>query len=309
MAPSAGATQSEAQVRARLEPYLVTQFGGSQARTRTVLSVFDRLETKLRVPSPTLRAGLVALAGTLAEPALDAFLAGGPFSTIDFGPVAARTAVAQSLPDGSRRRIVVDPRFQHEHFGLLTTVLLQELLHHDAAGNGAEDAVVAAVAAMTHAQALYRHPELAGLGTELSRRLNTLVLAWTNSRQPGSPRSGVIAPKGRGLYPGSPVRRRDLWSLFGAKPSDASPAPPELAAIAGGVVARGVGVPRTPVYGQATARLLGRLDDRWLTQLDRVRVSLALGLVSMDEVVKVTKLSRRDAVQTLELAGVRAACR
>lgn len=92
---------------------------------------------------------------------------------------------------------------------------------------------------MTHLQVLMRSPELAYLDTELSRRLNTFVLAFLNTRErhgrhQNSPDSEIVAPTGRGIFPGSDnFTVPDFWSLLdggGSSPGTAA-LPQILAAI------------------------------------------------------------------------------
>ena len=73
------------------------------------------------------------------------------------------------------------------------------------------------------------------------------------------------------------------------------------------LLAPGVAIPKPLTYSKKTAQLLSRMNDTWLSPVDRLRVSVLLGLVSVDEIVKYTGLSRANAVTTFELAPILAA--
>ena len=133
---------------------------------------------------------------------------------------------------------------------------------------------------------------------------------------PGSSRSAIIAPGGRGTAPGSTRSRRDLyghgkeWNLFRQQPpspTDSGPAPPVFADVLRGLLASNVAVPKPLTYSKKTAELMGKSNDTWLSPIDRLRVSVLLGLVSMEEIVKYTGLTRAKAVAMFRLAPILAA--
>jgi hypothetical protein len=297
---------TEAGVRAQLAAFLA----GSSARAPT-LALFDRADVDAKLSDPTLRAALVALKGTVAAPAIDTFLRNP--RGVRFGGLQIR--MVGRAQAGSE--IILNGRYRSEHFALLSAMLAHEILHHDPTTNFAEEIVLNAVTSIVHMQLLARRPELATSRTELSRYMNEWALLLANSRRPGSPRIALIAPSGRGVAPGSPENAPDLWTFITkryteagsirAGTSDAVPAPPALAAVLRKLVAPGVLVPAGVSYSRKTAQFFSRLNDTWLTPVDRVRLNVLLGLLSVDEIVAYTGLPRSKAVTAFRLAPVVAA--
>ena len=80
-----------------------------------------------------------------------------------------------------------------------------------------------------------------------------------------------------------------------------------LAAVLRKLLAPGVALPKPLTYSKTTAELFSRMNDTWLSPADRLRVSVLLGLVSMDEITTYTGLSRAKAVSTFRLAPILAA--
>jgi hypothetical protein len=308
MQPAAGPVPSEAEVRAQLDAYLQ----GSPEHANA-LRVFDDPAAKAKISSPTILAAFAALYGTAGESTVDLLLGAG--YSVRFGGIPQQEAVA--MVAGAPNRIVLfNRRYESEHFALQIGVIAHEILHHDAANNATEEAILNATTALIHMQVLNRHPELAHTGTELSRQLNDLVLLFVNSRAPGASRSAIVAAAGKGIAPGSARSQPDFLTFFlkrkGLLYSDASvtpPAPPAFASVLREVLAPGVAIPAPLLFDKPTASLFSRTNDRWLSPVERLRVSVLLGLVSMDEITAYTKLSRAKATATFKLAPVLAAMR
>lgn len=303
MKPAAGSVPSESRVRAQLATFMP-----ADARRTAALQLFDRAAVKAKIASPSLRAAYAALVGTVGESTLPVFLS-PRFTSMTFGSLSPGVfgGIAESIATSTgARAIVIDKRYEREHFGLFTNVIAHEILHDDPRNSGAEEATSTAVQALVHLQVLSRHPGLAGLGTELARRINTTVLAWTNSRVPGSASSAIVAPSGRGVFPGGAFTAPDVWTLLSGRGT--SPEPAALRGILGRIIGRGARLPQSLPFSLATAKLFGQLNDTWLSPVERVRISVLLGLVSLDEIVKATKLTRPQAVQTFRLGSIKVAC-
>ena len=311
-----GSIPDEAAIRAALASFLTVQLAGDTARVNAALAVFDRADAKLKLPDPTLRAALVGLHGTLAEPAIDAYVSSTPslLATRFGGTPVSAVATASGAPDG--KTIIVSRTYSYEHFALLSAIMAHELLHvHGGAITGTEEVIAHAMTAAIHLQLLARHPQLATGGTQLARQMNDDVMFFLNSRAPGSSKIALVAPKGRGTAPGSPLSRRDLyghgkrWSAHGAAAaaSDDTPAPPIFAALLRTLLAPGVSVPSPLTYGRKTVERFSRLNDTWASPVDRLRVSVLLGLVSVDEIVKYTGVSRSKAISRFRLEPILAA--
>jgi hypothetical protein len=310
MQPASGAAPTEAKVRSQLVAYLK----GSAHKAAT-LSLFDRADVKSKLPDPTLRASLAALQGTVGEPVIGDFLSRSYVRAPWFcNCLPYPTAIGAATGGGTL--IAFNLRYQGEHFALFSGVLAHEILHQ-AHGNSlpAEEVILNTLTATVHTQVVSRRPGLATSGTELSRYLNDSVLMLANSRTPGSSRSAVVAPRGRGTAPGSARSRGDLWqhaSYFhplgnAADPRDARPAPAVLGAVLRKLVPAGAAIPRPLTFGWKTARALSPMNDTWLSPVDRLRVSVLLGLVSLDEITAYTGLRRDEAISKLRLAPILAA--
>ena len=60
-------------------------------------------------------------------------------------------------------------------------------------------------------------------------------------------------------------------------------------------------------FGLTTAQALSPLNDTWMAPVDRLRVSVLLGLVSLEEIVKYTGVTRAKAITMFRLAPILAA--
>ena len=125
---------------------------------------------------------------------------------MDFGELQDPTVISQSLPaPGGHQKIVINKRYRNEDFRLFVCLVPHEILHHDLTNGSAEQAVDSAITSMLQMQVLSADAKVAYLGTELTRRLNTETLAFIDSRNPGSPNSQIVAPQGKGVYPGGAI--------------------------------------------------------------------------------------------------------
>jgi hypothetical protein len=310
MQPATGAAPTEAKVRSQLVAYLK----GSAHKAAT-LAIFDRADVKAKLPDPTLRAAFASLQGTVGEPVIGNFLS-RTYVRAPWFCNCLPLPIAIGAATGGGTLIAFNVHYQGEHFALFSGVLAHEILHQ-AHGTSlpAEEVILNTLTATVHMQVVSRQPELATSGTELSRYLNDWVLMLVNSRTPGSSRTNVVAPGGRGTAPGSKKSRADLWqhaSYFhplgnAADPRDARPAPAVLGAVLRPLVPAGAALPRPLTFGWKTARALSPMNDTWLPPVERLRVSVLLGLVSVEEIVTYTGLSRAKAIATFELAQILAA--
>ena len=291
---------------------LVAFLKGSSHSAAT-LALFDRADVKAKLPDPMPRAALVALTGTAGEPAIAYFLAHN--YVVRFGSLPDATRVA-GITGVNPQVLTFNVRHQNEHFALLAGIFAHEILHHDGPpASPTEEVILHAVNNAVHMQLLARHPELATGGTELSRSVNDDLLLFVNSRVPGSPRSSILAPNGRGTAPGSARSKSDLYSHGSdfhslhrsPSPADSSPAPAAFGAVLRELLVPGVDLPKPLTYSKKTAELFSRMNDTWLSPVDRLRVSVLLGLVSMDEITTYTGLSRAKAITTFKLAPILAA--
>lgn len=304
----AGQPAAEAAVRAQLDAFLAGQLSGNRTRVMAALALFDRADVREKVPDPTLRAALVSLSGTLGRPLLEWFVTSRKVQ-VRWGGTPGTASVGSG-------QIVFNRRYNGEHFALLSGVFAHEILHwNDGVPPPTEEVILHVVNIVVYMQLLRLNPELATSGTELARQKNSDVLVFINSRSPGSSRSAIIVPTGRGTAPGSTRNERDIYQHakyyhgygWAAKPEDSSPAPPVFATVLRSLLAPGVKIPKPLTYSKKTAELFSKMNDTWLSPVDRLRVSVLLGLVSMEEIVKYTGLPRAKAIATFRLAPILAA--
>src|SRR5689334_24221054 len=92
----------------------------------------DRLDAPdlvARAADVGVRAGLLSLTGTLAEPLLDAFLRGDtPVDRLSYGAPASPGRVVGPGADGDERVRFVNDRYRAEHPALLALSLTHDLL-------------------------------------------------------------------------------------------------------------------------------------------------------------------------------------
>jgi hypothetical protein len=305
MVPASGPVLTEDQARAQLGAFM----RGSPKRGEA-LRLYGAEQVKAKIAEPSLRAAFAAVVGTPGGSTLSSLVKLPTVTTIRYGGVSNPTAVAQA----SGSSVLVNRRYASEHFGLLIGVIPHEILHHDNAVPGVEEAILNGLTAIVYLQTLARHPELATSGTELSREKNDEALRLLNSRSPGSSRAALVVPNGRGIAPGSARTASDVFTFYlrsevgrpggNADPSATAPAPPILAAILRAFLAPGVKLPKPLTYSKKTAELFSKMNDTWLSPVDRLRVSVLLGLVSMEEITAYTGLSRAKAIATFRLAPI-----
>ena len=86
--------------------------------------------------------------------------------------------------------------------------------------------------------------------------------------------------------------------------TDNTPAPPIFAELLRPLLARGVALPKPLTYSKKTVERFSRLNDTWASPVDRLRVSVLLGLVSMEEIVKYTGVPRSKAISQFRLEPI-----
>ena len=243
-----------------------------------------------RAPDAGVRAGLLALTGTIAAPLLDAFVAGAAAVerlaygvTASPGRVVGPPATASPQPGAATTERVVNERYRAENPALLVLSLTHDLLWRGAGASQCEEATLHALGAMVYVQLLARAPQLASAGTELARRQNSLAITLLNSRHPGSADISLVAPDGPGTIPGGApsMQTCDFWSIpfVGDGPHD-SDAPALLVPVLERVLVAGATMPDPLRYDDALGALLSEhLGRDWLPLDAQLRAALALGLV------------------------------
>ena len=210
-------------------------------------------------------------------------------------------------PDGAR---AVNDRYAAEHPAVLAPSLAHDLLWSGDGHDQYEEATLHAVLAMVHLQVIAASPWIAHLGTELTRRQNSLAVTLANSRHPGSAAMAVRADDGPARSPGATPRCRpaDFWSIpFAGGPVTDRPAPPALAEVLGRRRRRPRAVPSPLRYDRALDGFLANdLGRGWLGVAEQLRRLIALGLVSVDDVADASGLGTDAAVRAYGLAAAQA---
>ena len=120
-------------MRGNLRDFLIHRLPNEPERVEAALALLDDERMLGKVADERLRVGLVALTGTLAEPAIETFL--NEFLLLEFAPVENANGESNTALDAAgvpRQHVRVSERHQHEHFALLSVLLSHEILHEDA---------------------------------------------------------------------------------------------------------------------------------------------------------------------------------
>ena len=241
-----------------------------------------------RAPDPLARAGLVALAGTVAAPLLDAFVGGA--LTVDRVEVAVPASAGRIVgprADAPSTTRAVNARYAAEHPVLFAGSLAHDLLWSGPGAGDVEETALHALCAMVHVQCLARAPQLADHRTELARRQHSLAITLLNSRHPGEADITLVAPDGPGTLPGGApaMQTPDFWSVpFGPdRPSTEPDAPPLLERLLVAVLGERGTWPDPLRYDDSlTETFTHPLGRGWLDLDDQYRVAAALGLLASD---------------------------
>jgi hypothetical protein len=230
------------------------------------------------VPFLAVRAALLCLSGTIAEPLLTGFPAAATVRAFAWGSPTSPGRVVGPGAGASDDVRVVNDRYRSEHPALIAPSLAHDLLWSPATAVDSCDTILHAILAMVHIQLLARRPALADLGTELARRQSSLAITLMNSRHPGDHRMVLIAPDGPGTIPGGDpsLQSPDFWSIPFAPPGDAD-APPALAPVLARVAPGGT-LPQPLRFDRGLATWI---DDHaaWCTPEEQLRAAVALGLL------------------------------
>ncbi|MBT2366054.1 hypothetical protein J7E88_12235 [Streptomyces sp. ISL-10] len=147
-------------------------------------AVFRSSRITAVVPDANLRAALASLAGSPGQGSIPV-IRNGLFSRVVFGVTPRPEAIAMALTrtdTDPRPCIVFNERYRYEDFRLLGDVLAHETLHRPGANNHNEEAINEALNVASYGELLLQLPRLATSRTELTRRLNTRLLALLNTR-------------------------------------------------------------------------------------------------------------------------------
>jgi hypothetical protein len=262
------------------------------------------------VTPPVARAALAVLAGTVAAPAVTAFVEGGlPVLRLGLGPTASPGRVVGPRPSDDRggegTERVVNERYAGEHPATVAPSIAHDLLWSGPGAGHDEEATLHLLVAAVHLQLVAASPGLAHLGTELTRRQNALALTLLNSRRPGSAQISAVAPDGPGTIPGGApgMQTPDFWSIPFAAPSPEPVGPdeatePVVAAIVAPFLGGSAAVDRPVRYDAALAGRL-RSTGAWLPPDAALRAAVALGALDAGSVLGTVKAATGRSVPDL----------
>ena len=294
MEPAPGPVLTEEQVRVRLTAFLSDWYDNNSGKVSDALELFDDDHVKTMIPDPDNRAAFVSLNGTIWEPLVVHFLNSGLFNPSRYGGLPI-TILARSALIDDKFTIIFNVRHNSEDFANKIGVWVHEIGHDDGPVTGNEESVLHAVMSMAQMQVLLKNPRMAYENTELTRFMDSYVLQFINSREDGSPNSEIFAPTGQGTAPGSAQSKPDFRTVVGG--SDGStPAPAAFSEI----LTR-LGLPASSQYNQPMAESFESLNDDWMSDQQRVQISVLLQLVSVEEISQETGLSQQAAIDLLEL--------
>lgn len=210
-----GPAPTEQETRDALRALLERRFPCAPERVQEAMSTYGNPIALEKLPDPALRAALVALTGTVGEPAIEFLLYMTAVVRVEFGMylepgigVPQRLGGTYGGPDGTQF-IVIDRHFRYLPFAALSPLLVHEILHTgadtDTAGM-AEETVASAIEALVYMEMLLTDPTLAQLPDGLTRFGNNHVtLVRLNSGPAGSDRLTLFVPGGTaGIDPLAP---------------------------------------------------------------------------------------------------------
>ena len=213
LVPASGPPPTEEQVRALLRDYLAKDWPDDPRIQNIALDIFNHPLVKEKIPNPSLRAALLGLGRTIAVDAIEFILfaetpEGLPLVMeikFDDQNVIVDNTMAVSLINNTTDQLtfVFNKLYEAENPFLFSQLFAHEPLHSDSQRGAFEEATATAIQTFVSLQQLSRHPELAGLGTELARRNNSNTLARLNAGE--GHRLGNETNDDRSLLPGSPL--------------------------------------------------------------------------------------------------------
>ena len=167
-----------------------------QAKADATLARYDDARVNEIIPSPNLRAALLSLVGTIAEPAIATMLdgqnvSGRAFTVIDFtDETSPQAEVAETKANGvGRLRTILKPQFAGEPFQVLGAYLGHEALHQDADDGQQEEIIANTVENFVYAQQALVDGRFVSANTPLVKRENDKLLAMLNS---GHAKAGAV---------------------------------------------------------------------------------------------------------------------
>jgi hypothetical protein len=215
MTPAPGNGPSVAQASSMLDAYEKVEFPSDPATRAQAMAVFNDPTAKSKITSPSLRAALAALTGTIAESAIGYVLhhtepsTAQSVSAVRFGSTPNPSATAMFVG----HEIIFNQRYKGENPFTFVRIMAHEPLHGGEAtssNSNYEEAVNSSLDDLVYLRQISRHPGLARLGTELAR-VNNINGMWRLNGGLGS-RLGLFATNAnRAIFPNSPTDHSTSW--------------------------------------------------------------------------------------------------
>ncbi len=199
---ASGPSPTEAEQIQHLDAFLAQRFPSQPERVDTALALLSDERMLAKVADHRLRVALVALTGTVAEPAIERFL--NDFLLLEFADLAGeRNGESDTTVDINgvpRQQIRINSRHQHEHFSLLSVALSHELIHDDGSNSRDEERIAPMLQQIVHIQQLLTDPEIAYEQSWLQQYYNTLTLGRLS---PLLENRLTVHESGQPVWPGS----------------------------------------------------------------------------------------------------------
>jgi hypothetical protein len=275
--PMVPATSSKFDTDAKLRVLIATTLAKRDGQDHQIvkrgLADFDNPQLKQIIPDARLRAALALLEGTIGGGSIDR-LKSGIYSQLSFDDLEIGI-IALTIPFGDGTgRIVFNRAFQFEDPRLLAAILCHETLHDlDLGGaNNTDELLVNYLHTMVYAQEFLEEPNLAHLGTYLTRFNNTLLMAVINDRDAqGNLR--LTTSQGN-LFPGGSVAVPNFVALFNPQPGEDLPSN----ALLDEMVSQVTGMDITRVgFNETTIDLLDR-NQNLFSPTEIIAIAVILGL-------------------------------
>jgi hypothetical protein len=207
-------------VRTSLDSFLqskVTQGKITSTVKTNTMARFDNAGTIAIIPDQNLRAGLLSLVGTVAEPAIEHYLgtanATGRAATVvafDGSQFSSNARIAETTKNTAGRfKTIFNPAYSGEPFQVLGSMLAHESTHvsTDSINSQDEEVIANMIEIMVHAQQVDTEAGFARTPSVLVTRQNYRLLLLLNSGKLQFPRVGVaqtaLKSGSQGAAPGS----------------------------------------------------------------------------------------------------------
>jgi hypothetical protein len=200
VAPLKEADRDTATMRTALQAHLAARQENTETTAKT-LDLYDSMSQTV-VPSPKLRAGLAALTGTFAEPAIRSLLTsdnctGKPAVVVAFQvPPGNPDLLAQVSFSRAGRTVSVNPFAEGERLEHLMPILAHEAIHCDDEDGIFEEVAATAFDGFLYLQLVSLFPDLAEANTRVARELNIDAVAMVNSGRRYPESIGILQSAG-----------------------------------------------------------------------------------------------------------------